>query len=142
MPKRLVPSVFIFVFIFYALRSSLVGSPFNPAFPDPELAVTLQCLVYPVVLTPSVLFQIFCLFIILSSFNYLLTHLPSTILFLFAFISSYISSSLLPIPSPQKWKVKCCKSRMGLFHPQMLLCRWLSSLKFFSAFLPVNANNG
>lgn len=59
MPNRFVPSVFIFVLIFCDLRSSLVGSPFNPAFPDPELAVTLRCLADPVVLTPSVLFQIF-----------------------------------------------------------------------------------
>lgn len=87
MPKRLVSSVFIFVFIFYALRSSLFSSPFNRALPDPELAVTLWCLAYNIVLTPSVLFQVFGLFIISSPFNYLLTHLPSTILFLFAFIS-------------------------------------------------------
>lgn len=91
MPKRLVSSVFIFVFlfvfIFYTLRSSLIGSPLNPAFTDPELAVTVRCLAYIVVLTPSVLFQVFGLFIISSPFNYLLTHLHSTILFLLAFIS-------------------------------------------------------
>jgi len=87
MPKRLVSSAFIFVFIFYALRSSLISSPFSPAFPDPELAVTLRCLAYTEVLTPSVLVQIFGLFVISSPFNYLLTHFPSTVLFLFAFIS-------------------------------------------------------
>lgn len=31
-----------FVFIFCPLRSSLICSPFNPAFPDPALAVTLR----------------------------------------------------------------------------------------------------
>lgn len=87
MPRRLVSSVFIFVFIFCALRSSLISLPFHPAFPDPELAVTLRRLAYTIVLAPSVLFQVFGLFIVSSPFNYLLTHLPSTILFLFAFIS-------------------------------------------------------
>lgn len=87
MPKRLVSSVFIFVFTFYALRSSLISPPFNPSFPDPELAVTLRCLAYTIVLTPSVLFQVFGLFINSSPFNYLLTYLLSTILLLFAFIS-------------------------------------------------------
>lgn len=104
LPRRLVSSVFIFVLIFYAFRSSLIISPFNPAFPDLELAHILWCLAYIIFLTPSVPFQGFGLFIIESPFNCLPTHGPSTILFLFVFIS-YISSSLSPVPSPQEWKV-------------------------------------
>lgn len=42
MPKDLFPLFFVVVFIFSALSSSLKGLPFNPAFPDPELAVALQ----------------------------------------------------------------------------------------------------
>lgn len=43
MPKDLFPlGFFVVVFIFSALSSSLKGLPFNPAFPDPELAVALQ----------------------------------------------------------------------------------------------------
>lgn len=83
LPRRLVSSVFIFVLIFCAFRSSLISSPFNPAFPDLELAAILQCLAYIIFLTPSVPFQGFGLFIIQSPFNCLLTHVPSTILFVF-----------------------------------------------------------
>lgn len=90
LPRRLVSSVFIFVLVFYAFRSSLISSPFSPAFPDLELAVILRCLAYIIFLTPSVLFQGFGLFVISSPFNCLLTHLPSTILFLCAFISLFL----------------------------------------------------
>lgn len=64
LPRRLVYSGFIFVLIFYAFRSTLIGTPFNPAFPDLELAAILQCLAYIIFLTPSVPFQGFGLFII------------------------------------------------------------------------------
>lgn len=68
MPRRLVSSVFVFIFVFRGLRSSLIGSPSNPAFPHPELAVTWWCLAYTIALAPSVRFQVFGLVTITPPF--------------------------------------------------------------------------
>lgn len=131
-PRRLVSSAFVFVFC--ALRSSLIGSPSNPAFPHPELAVARRCLAYTIALAPSVRFQVFGLVTISPPFNYPLTHLHlyHFVSICFYFFTLYVSSSLSPSPS---WKSEVkCKSSSASLHSQRLLCWWLFSLKSSQCF--------
>lgn len=139
LPRRLVSSVFIFVLIFYAFRSSLISSPFSPAFPDLELAVILRCLAYIIFLTPSVLFQGFDLFVISSPFNCLLTHLPSTILFLCAFISLFLKFLTLSCSISPRMKSLMVEKQYCLIRPLDAFVLMLPSVKsFWHTFLPVN----